>query len=131
MKSYEIVTLEKDTDVWRRVIRATPARDLPAVVRRVTGASLGYTETSIFTIAEGRAVTTVEPNTLAGRIDFSGTHTLEETGARSFVRIFEGSVDVRVALVGKNIERAIIADMESSYRAGAALTAAGLTALSS
>lgn len=128
---YDILELSRKDGVWTRTIRVTPARDLPLVIRKVTGATLGYTESSVYTVAKGTAVTDVKTSTLANRIDMSGTHELTGIGDGRFTRVFTGSVEVRVAVVGKRIEKLILADMEKSYAVGAELTQAGLDTVAS
>ncbi|MEE9392703.1 MAG: DUF2505 family protein [Planctomycetota bacterium] len=119
---YEFLELSVDGPIWRRVITATPSRDLPSVIRKVTGASLGYTETTLFDKAAGTAKTSVVTKTMGKRIDFGGTHSLETVSDGVFRRIFAGAVNVRITLVGKRVEKAIMADMAKSYERGAVLT---------
>lgn len=122
VRAFEILERRETDDEIVRVIRVSPARDLPGFIRAITGASLSYTETSRLDRAAGIATTEVEPQTLSSRIEMRGTHRLEVVDADHFRRVFAGHIDARVPLVGRRIERAVLADMEESYKTGAALT---------
>lgn len=128
VRSFEVVELSRDDRGVRRSVRVVPARDLPAMIRRVTGASLGYLETTVYRRAEGTAETVVVPSTLASRIEVVGTHRITASGG-SISRVFEGTVAVRLPLVGRRIERIVLDDMAASYRLGAAITQAWMDRL--
>jgi hypothetical protein len=122
VRAFEIIELADRGDEVVRILRVTPARELPGFIRKLTGASLSYTETSRLDRGAGVATTEVVPETLSGRIELRGTHRLEPVDSDRFKRIFEGVIDARIPLVGRRVERAVLADMESSYATGAELT---------
>lgn len=122
VRAFEVLERTETDAELVRVVRVTPARELPGFIRKLTGASLSYTETSRLDRAAQIATTEVVPATLSGRIEMGGTHRLEAVDADRFRRVFEGRIDARVPLVGRRIEAAVLADMEASYAAGARLT---------
>jgi hypothetical protein len=128
VRELEVVERREDDEALARTLRVVPARELPAVLRRLTGASLGYTETTVLDRRAGVATTTVVPDTLADRITIGGRHVVTSPSPGAIVRTFEGSVEVRVAVIGGRIERAIVEDMRRSYAASAAMTQAALGA---
>jgi hypothetical protein len=122
VRGFEIIELSDNGDEVVRILEVSPARDLPGFIRKLTGASLRYTETSRLDRRSGIATTEVVPATLSGRVELRGTHRLEPVDADHVRRVFTGTIAARVPLVGKRIETAVLADMEKSYATGAALT---------
>ena len=124
VRELELVEHSDDGTVVTRVLRVAPARDLPGFIRKLTGASLSYTETSRLDRRTGVATTEVTPSTLASRVSVRGTHQVTPLPKGRLERVFSGVIEARVPLVGPRIEAAVLADMETSYARSAAITQA-------
>ncbi len=128
VKVFEILERVDTGDTITRRLHVVPKRDIPAVIKKVTGASLGYTEQTTLYRRRNVADTVVVPTTLGGRTVIGGQHTVTELGDGRFVRAFVGAITIAVPLVGKKIEKAIFEDMERSYADGAKITQGRLDA---
>lgn len=117
-----IVRLDDEGDVVRRTLRIVPERDLPAVVRKIVGASLGWIEESTLYRAENRCDIVVTPTVLADRSTITFDYRVSAVADDRVLRTCDGSVEIRVPVVGGRIERLIVEDMMASYEAGADLT---------
>lgn len=122
VKSYEILAWREDDATLYRSIRIMPRRELPLVVRKLTGADLGYTENSTLYKAEDRMPVSVVPSTLADRTTIEGVYSLRSLGPGRLLRTFEGGIEIDVPLVGRRVERAILDDLTASYAKAAQLT---------
>ena len=122
VRAFDLLELSDDGETVVRSIKVTPARDLPGFIRKLTGATLTYTETSTYTRSSGVAKTVVTTHTLSKRIAMSGETRLEVVDDGHVKRIFTGTIDARIPLVGKRIERAVLDDMEKSYAESAEMT---------
>lgn len=124
VRDFDVIERTDDGQRVVRVVRVTPARELPGFIRKLTGASLSYTERTELDRIAGTATTEVTPATLGGRITVRGTHRIEALSGDRIERVFSGAIEARVPLVGGRIESAILADMESSYALSAGITQA-------
>ena len=122
VKAWELVELRDEGDRMIRTIHAVPSRELPAFVRALTGASLGYTETTTIYRAENRGEVVVEPDTLGARCDIRGNYAVEPLGDDRLRRSFAGHVHIDVAVVGRRIERVVLDDLSRSFDAGGDVT---------
>ena len=129
VREFAVEVSDDGPDRRVRTLRVTPARELPAVVRKLTGTTLGYLETTTFYKQHGYADTVVVPSTLAKRTAISGRHTVTASGPGHVTRVFEGTMTVDVKLTGARIEKAVLDDMTRSYRNGAEITQAWLDRL--
>jgi hypothetical protein len=93
------------------------------VVRKLTGANLGYVENSTLYKAENRMPVEVVPTTLAERTHIKGVYSLASLGPGKLRRTFEGTIQIDVPLVGRRVERVILDDLTRSYAKAAECTA--------
>lgn len=115
VKSHELLELTDHGDRITRVIRSEPKRDLPAAVRKITGASLVYVERATLYKAEHRQEFTVELEKLQKRADIAGRYTLEEVEPGVIRRVGDASIEIKVPLLGKRIEKAVVEDLTNSH----------------
>ncbi len=115
VKSHELVELTDHGDRITRVIRSEPKRDLPAAVRKITGASLVYLEHSTLYKAEHRHEFRVELEKLQNRADIAGRYTVEEVEPGVVRRVGDATIEIKVPLLGKRIEKGVVEDLTSSH----------------
>lgn len=83
----------------------------PAVTRVVDPARLSWVEESVHDL-EGHTVTFhMKPDNYADRLRFQGSYRFEPVGDRQTRRVAEGEVAVRVPLVGRAVEGAIVSGL--------------------
>ena len=114
VKQFELLDLTDHGDRIVRVVRSEPERDLPAAIRKVTGASVVYTETATLYKAEHRHEYKVVLDSMPKRADINGQYFLDELEPGLLRRRCEASVTINIPLFGKKIEKAIAKDMEST-----------------
>lgn len=124
--SREVLGLVDSGPTLRRVCRITPRRQLPAFVRPLFPTGLSYVEAATWTRAEDRIEVEIRPALLGGRAQITSTYSASADGTGAIRRIYAGSVSVEVPLVGRRIERGIVADLERSLAATAAALGAFL-----
>ena len=106
-KSYEVLSQEGDPSSGiQRTIEAESTIDAPAIVRKILG-STNYREEGVFDAAKRRWVTTIVPKKMRGRITIGGEMWAEPVGPFQCRRIYQSTVSVRIAGVGKAIARFI------------------------
>jgi hypothetical protein len=105
--------LERRDEGARRTVvaRCTSRRKLPAFVERLLGGPLGFTERLTIFDGELRAEQIVEPSLFRDRTDFRGELRVEALAGGRAARVFEGTLSVRLPVVGRRIERLTIRDM--------------------
>jgi hypothetical protein len=114
LKSEQILLEEDRGDVYYREVLQIPNRDLPAVIKKVVGASqLSYTNKSVWHKREHRLHYHVVPSIKADRITIAGTMWLEPRAAGS-LRVCELEVQVRVFGVGPLLEKLILDDVKQA-----------------
>lgn len=117
------VVLEREEGgVLERAIKLTPARNLPAWLRRIARGDLSYVEKSRFHRQENRIEYKIVPSLLAERISLTAIYTVEMVEPGLVRRAYDGDIVARVPVVGRRIERAVIAEMESSFEKAAGVT---------
>ena len=114
VKEFELVELEDHGDRITRIVRSEPERDLPAAIRKITGANLSYTEYATLHKAEHRHEFKVVLNKMPKRADIHGQYILEEPEPGRLLRHCQAEVSVGIPLLGKKIEKTIVADMEKT-----------------
>lgn len=126
LKSRELLeSTETDGGLYRR-FHIVPGRELPGWLQKITRAGLAYEERSTFRRADNCIDVEVIPEMFTERTTIRGLYSLELVGEGRVVRRFAGAVEVRVAVVGKRVERAIVEDMARSYEVAIPLTQACL-----
>lgn len=126
VRSFEVKERRESESSLVRTLRVSPERDFPAFMRKIFGASLGFTETTTFHRERGVAETSVIPDMMANRIDIAGTHSIIENAAGGLSRVFEGHIGIAIPLVGKRIETLVYDDLVKSYRQSSEVTQAWL-----
>jgi hypothetical protein len=92
----------------------------PAVTRVIDPAKVVWVEEATFDLAARTATFHIVPEHYAGKLRCTGTYTFTARGG-STVRHAAGDLTVRVPLVGRLVERAIVSGLEDHLRAEAAL----------
>ena len=122
VKEFAVLELVDEGETIRRTIHVVPNRDLPVVIRKITGATLGYTEHLTFTRSANRVDIHIVPSTLPERTQIAGVYSVTPLAPGRMLRVFEGSIAIDVPLLGRRIERTVLDDMTTSYAAGARVT---------
>lgn len=115
---------EDDAGIRRRVRFELGARDLPALVKKVAGDSIGYEERSVWRRAESAMEIAVEPSipALKGKFEMTGTFRVVPDRPGKVRREIRANVTVRVPLLGGQLERLVAEELRKSYDATAAFT---------
>lgn len=114
---------EPDGIVFRRV-RTEPDRELPKVVAKLLGApKLCYLQENRLDLDQNKMTwqVTLDLDSLADRVEVSGTTTCTALPDGRCRRVVDGDIEVRVRLVGGQIERAVVAEFERSMQRAVAL----------
>ena len=112
----EVLETLTEGEVEVRRIRTEPDRELPAMVAKALGTKrLSYVQTSRLDRAAGRVEWTVDLDGIGDRVRVSGTTTCvpAEGGCK---RVIDGEISVDVPLIGRQIERQVVAAFEDSMR---------------
>jgi hypothetical protein len=122
VKERKRVQFEEDEKTIRFAVRVVPKRDLPAVIKKVVGGDLGYTEISTYYKGKDEIDVRIEPTLLKDRTRMSGKYRVKEIAPGRLRRTFEGDINVDLPLVGKKIEAAVLDDVRRSYEIAAQVT---------
>ena len=120
-------------DVYHRVCRVVPKRQLPSFIRPLVSGPLHYTEDLHWYKRENRMTFVIRPSLMSGRAQINADYRLFDAGDapggwRTIRRVYEGNLTIDVPLVGGRIEKGIVADMETSLKITAASTQAWINA---
>lgn len=99
----------------------------PAVTRVVDPARLSWVEESVHDLERHTVTFVMKPDNYADRLRFSGSSRFEPAGDGATRRVAEGEVAVRVPLVGKTVEGAIVSGLRQ-HLAGEVAVVEGLLA---
>ena len=121
MKEREVLEFTETDETIYREVRMVPKRQLPGFIRKFTN-ELGYTEKSKLVKADNRMTIDIIPTVFTNRSRITGIYTIEQVDAETIRRTYDGEIEIKVALVGKKIEKTVIEDMQRSFAAGAACT---------
>ena len=122
VREFKVLDRHDDGETLVRSVRVNPKRDIPGFMRKIFGTSLGFVETTTFYRSQGYAETKVVSDLLTKRTRIGGTHRVRELPSGKLVRVFEGHVGIDVPLVGRRIEKFIIADIDKSYAKSTEIT---------
>lgn len=116
--------LEKNDhgDTLQFQLRVIPRRDLPGFLQKIVGGDLGYTEKSTWFKKENRIECDIVPTLMSEKSKIRATYTITPIGEKRIRRVFEGTIDIGVPLIGRKVEQFIVGDMEKAYLAAAATT---------
>jgi hypothetical protein len=120
--SREVLERVDSGDTLLVVQRIVPVREIPAFVRKLTGAGLDYVERQLFHRADDRIDIDIQPSMFPSRTHMKLVYALRQVGAGRLLRTCDGEIEIRVPLVGGRIERGIRTDLEHSYEAAVPLT---------
>lgn len=119
----EVLSQERDGDVVvQRVHYAFAGTLSPAVTRVIDPQKVTWIAETTYDLAARRASFRVIPDHYVNKLACAGTHTFTARGASS-VRRVDGELTVRVPLVGRVVERAIVSGLEDHLRTEADLLA--------
>ena len=122
-KGFELIELTGSTGERRtRTMRTEPAADAPAVVRKLIGDSLTYTERGTWEPETKLWSYAIETNKLSDKVYIGGTLWAEPRGDGRCERIAEIEIQVKVFGVGGAVERFIEKTTRDSYVKAAKFT---------
>jgi hypothetical protein len=122
-QKYELLEQKDNGDTVTRRVKAEPeAANLPAVMKKVVGDSLGYTEEGSYDRKTKVYTFRTIPAAFPDKVKIKGTMRCEPTGEKKVVRVVEIDVDVKIFAVGGMIEERIVADIKQSYGKAADFT---------
>ncbi|MBX2796967.1 MAG: DUF2505 domain-containing protein [Myxococcales bacterium] len=113
----EILEERTEGNVVIRRIRTEPNRELPAMAAKVLGAKkLSYIQENRYDPDASRLDWTVTLEAMPDRVQVSGSTTCTALDDGTCHRVVDGDIEVRVRLVGRQIEKAVVAEFEKSMR---------------
>lgn len=117
----ELLEERTEGDVLVRRVRFTPERELPSAAAALLGAKkLVYEQENRWDKRASTLHWRVIPTILPGKLDAKGTFRVNKTDT-GCEQVVEGNITVNVMLVGGQIEKAIVAEVEKSYDKTAAV----------
>ncbi len=117
----ETIDRVNDETLYRCESRVFPERQLPAFARPFIKGGLEYYELVTWHKSTNVLDVEVQPAVLGGRSRLRARAQVIAEGTTA-VRIYEGQVEVALALVGGRIEKGIVADLSRTMDEAAALT---------
>jgi len=122
VKERERIQFEEDDQTIKFAIRVIPKRDLPALIKKIVGGDLGYTEISTYYKGKDEIDVRIEPTLMKDRTKIRARYKVVAIGPRKLRRSFEGDLHVDVPLVGRKVEATILEDVRRSYDIAAQVT---------
>lgn len=112
----EILETGTDGDIEVRKIRTEPDHELPGMVASAIGTKkLSYVQTNRFDRQAGRMEWNVDLDGIGDRVTVRGVTTCVPDGD-GCKRVVEGEISVSVPLVGRQIEKQVVAAFEKSMK---------------
>ncbi len=122
---WELTALEREGEgddlVIRRELVLRPRREMPAFMRKLAGDALAYTERDVFTARDDAMTVETIPSVLTEKLRSHGVYRLEPTSG-GVCRVYEGEFSCSIPIVGKKIEKHLVAEIEESYRKATVFT---------
>jgi hypothetical protein len=113
---YELIELKEEPDgTRRRRVRIEPKTDAPAVVKKLIGDSIGYLEEGTFNPTSKKWLYKITTTKMSDKISTAGTFWVEPRGDKQIERICEVELNVKIPLVGGEIEKFIAKTTADSY----------------
>ena len=100
----------------------TPHRQAPKAIQKMVKGTISYIEKNDFKAASNAMKTVTIPNFMADRIDNHGVYRLQPISDDKVERIWEGVCKAKVPLLGGQIEKYLVGEIEESYRKATAYT---------
>src|SRR5262249_40202393 len=94
VKERRVLERTEDAKTVKWSVRIVPKREAPAILKKVTGGDLSYTEISTYYRDESRIDVRVEPGLMKDRTKIRGQYTVTPAGPGRVTRTFEGDVQV-------------------------------------
>jgi uncharacterized protein DUF2505 len=114
----EVLDRREDGSVVHLAVRFRFTGNLsPAVTRVVDPARLSWVEESVHDLERHTVTFHMKPDNYADRLRFEGTSRFEPDGDGRTRRLAEGDVAVRVPLVGRAVEGAIVSGLREHLEA--------------
>ncbi len=114
----EVLDRSEDGPVVRLAVRFWFTGNLsPAVTRVVDPARLSWVEESVHDLEQHTVTFHMKPDNYADRLRFDGSSRFEPAGDGRTRRLAEGDVAVRVPLVGRAVEGAIVSGLREHLAA--------------
>jgi hypothetical protein len=114
----EVLDRQEDGSVVRLAVRFRFTGNLsPAVTRVVDPARITWVEESVHDLERHTVTFTMKPDNYADRLRFEGSSRFDPGGDGLTRRIAEGDVAVRVPLVGRSVEGAIVSGLREHLEA--------------
>ncbi|AKF04554.1 DUF2505 domain-containing protein [Sandaracinus amylolyticus] len=122
-KGYELLELkELPGGVRTRRIRTEPKSEAPAVVTKLIGGDISYTEEGRWDPSTGIWKYTITTSKLSDKISIAGTFWVEPRGDKRIERICENDIQVKIFGVGGTVEGFIEKTTRDSYAKTEAFT---------
>lgn len=118
----EVLERREDGSVVHLAVRFRFTGNLsPAVMRVVDPARLTWVEESVHDLERHTVTFHMQPDNYADRLRFDGSSRFEPAGDGRTRRVAEGDVTVRVPLVGRTVEGAIVSGLREHLAAEVAV----------
>jgi len=118
----EVLDRQEDGSEVRLAVRFRFTGHLsPAVTKVVDPAKLSWVEDSVHDLSRHTVAFTMKPDNYADRLRFDGSSRFEPVGEGGTRRVSEGDVVVRVPLVGRAVEGAIVSGLREHLDAEVAV----------
>lgn len=96
--------------------RLTPKREVPALIQKFVKGGFSYTEKNTFKARENMMRTVTTPSFMADKITTHGIYRLEVLGPKQVKRVWEGTVECSIPLLGGKVEKILVDEVRESYR---------------
>ena len=126
-KSREVLTRREDDDELYCETRIVPARNTPALLRKLGIGEFSYVEIARLDKKSSRMDLGVRLKILDGRLSIDPSYEIESLADGTVRRTLLGTVEVRVAMVGSKIEKMIVDDIVNSHQTASQLAHRWLT----
>jgi hypothetical protein len=118
---YEVLSEETVDGLEERRIKCIAKKELPRVLKRALGADrLTYDQVTHLDRSRNHLTWQVVPMALADKVTAEGTTVVEEREGESH-RTVAGEIVVRLPLIGGQIEKLILREVQASYERAAEL----------
>lgn len=115
-KDFQVLELTGEPGERRtRRMRTEPAADAPAVVKKLIGDSLSYTETGSWDPATKIWTYSIQTSKLSDKVLIGGRLWAESRGAKKLERVAEIEIEVKIFGVGGAVEKFIEKTTRDSY----------------
>lgn len=107
---------EGDGLIIRRKIKLSPERDVPALIKKFIKGAVTYTEQNVFTARTNSIDVVTIPGFMADALTTRGVYRVQALGPAKVRRIWEGTIDCKIPLLGGKVEKHIVEEVTQSYR---------------